>query len=150
NKAVAPEPEQRYTSVVALQEDVRGFLLGGLHLPRKVFLPGQVIIREGDVGHEAYMIISGRCRVYRSVDGGEEALLTMGPGDVFGEMALLLDEPRAASVEAVERTSVMVLDKVTMMEGLGFGGWTGALVRALAQRYRNLEQQARQAGLKRG
>ena len=73
----------------------------------------------------------------------------MGPGDVFGEMALLLDEPRAASVEALERTSVMVLDKATMTEGLGFGGWTGTLVRALAQRFRNLEQHAREAGLKR-
>jgi len=149
NKAVAPDPGDRYPSVVRLQEDVRAFLIGGLHLPRKVFLPGDVIIEEGDVGDAAYMIVSGRCRAYRRVSDGEETLGTMGPGDVFGEMALLLDEPRAASVAAMERTSVMVLDKATMTEGLGFGGWTGALVRALAQRFRRLEQQARDAGLKR-
>jgi serine/threonine-protein kinase len=149
NKAVAPDPAERYSSVVRLQEDVRAFLIGGLHLPRKVFLPGDVIIEEGAVGDEAYMIVSGKCRVFRSVPDGQETLNTMGPGDVFGEMALLLDDPRAASVEAIERTSVLVLDKATMTEGLGFGGWTGALVRALAQRFRTLEYQAREAGLKR-
>ncbi len=149
NRAVAPDPAKRYPSVIALQEDLRAFLIGGLHLPRKVFAPGSTIIREGDAGDEAYMIVSGSCRVFRKVDAEEETLLTMGPGDVFGEMALLLDEPRAASVQAIERTSVMVLDKATMQEGLGFGGWTGALVRALAQRYHNLEQQVRAAGLKR-
>ena len=74
----------------------------------------------------------------------------MGPGDVFGEMALLLDEPRAASVEAVEPVTVLVLDKATLTEGLGIEGWTGALVRALAQRFRDLEQRVRSSGMKRG
>ena len=45
--------------------------------------------------------------------------------------------------------TVLVLDKHTMNEGLGVDGWTGALVRALAQRFRDLEQQFRSAGLRR-
>jgi CPA1 family monovalent cation:H+ antiporter len=73
----------------------------------------------------------------------------MGPGEVFGEMAILLDEPRAASVEAVEPVTVLVLDKATFTEGLGIEGWTGALVRALAQRFRDLEHKARTSGMKR-
>jgi CRP-like cAMP-binding protein len=73
----------------------------------------------------------------------------MQSGDVFGEMALLLAEPRAASVEAVDRVTVMVLDKNTMTEGLGIGGWTGSLVRALAQRFRDLEQHVRDSGMRR-
>jgi len=55
-----------------------------------------------------------------------------------------------ASVEAVENVTVLVLDKNTLDEGLGMGGWTGSLVRALAQRFRDLEQQVRDAGIKRG
>ncbi len=74
----------------------------------------------------------------------------MSGGDVFGEMALLLEEPRAASVEAVDRVTVLVLDKATMTEGLGIGGWTGALVRALAARFMGLEQQVRNSGMRRG
>jgi CRP-like cAMP-binding protein len=74
----------------------------------------------------------------------------MGAGDVFGEMALLLDEPRYATVEAIDRVTVLVLDKTTMTEGLGLDGWTGALVHALAGRFRNLEQQMRSSGVRRG
>jgi hypothetical protein len=150
DKAIAPNPRDRYQTVVELQQAVRGFLRGGLHLPRRAFAPGEVIIREGDPGDAAYMIVSGRCRAYRTVGDQQETLVTMKPGDVFGEMALLLEEPRAATVEAVDRVTVLVLDKNTMTEGLGMGGWTGSLVRALAQRFRDLEHQVRNSGLRRG
>lgn len=149
-KAVEADPDQRYQTVVELQEAVRGFLRGGLHLPRKTFATNEIIIREGEVGDAAYMIVSGRVRAFRAVNGGEETLGTMTTGDVFGEMALLLAEPRAASVQALDSVTVLVLDQQTMTAGLGFDGWTGALVRALANRFRALEQQVRDSGLKRG
>jgi serine/threonine-protein kinase len=149
-RAVAPDPAARYPSVVELQKDVVAFLRGGLHLPRKMFPPLTRIVKEGDAGDAAYMIVSGRCRAFRTVDGREETLAVMNPGDVFGEMALLLDEPRAASVEAMDRVTVLVLDKSTMTEGLGIDGWTGALVRALAGRFRDLEHQVRSSGMRRG
>ena len=149
-RATAPAPRDRYPTVVELQRDVVSFLRGGLHLPRKTFEPGAVIMREGDLGDAAYMIVSGRCRAYRAVEDKQETLAVMGAGDVFGEMALLLDEPRAATVEAVDRVNVLVLGKSTMTEGLGLGGWTGALVRALAQRFRDLEHQVRSSGMRRG
>jgi serine/threonine-protein kinase len=148
-KATQPKPAARYQTVVELQKEVHNFLLGGLHLPRKAFPAGALILREGDPGDAAYMIVSGRCRAFRRVDGQEETLLTMGPGEVFGEMALLLEEPRAASVEAAEPVTVLVLDKATFTEGLGVEGWTGALVLALAQRFRDLEQRIRSSGLRR-
>jgi eukaryotic-like serine/threonine-protein kinase len=149
-RAVSPRPEDRYPSVVELQADVRHFLRGGLHLPRRVFPPGSVIIREGDVGDAAYMIVSGRCQVTRRVGEQEEPITTMGAGDVFGEMALLLAEPRAATVVAEDNVTVLVLDQRTLSAGLGADGWTGALVRALAQRFRDLEQTVREAGVRRG
>jgi CRP-like cAMP-binding protein len=150
DKAIAPNPDDRYQTVVELQNAVRGFLRGGLHLPRRTFEPGSIIIREGAAGDAAYMIVSGHCRAYRNVGDRQETLATMTAGDVFGEMALLLDEPRAASVEAVDRVTALVLDKNTLNEGLGIGGWTGSLVRALAQRFHDLEQQVRNSGLTRG
>lgn len=148
SRAVAADPNDRYQDVVSLQRDVRQFLRGGLYLPSKTFLMNDLIIREGDTGDAAYMIISGKCRAYRTVEGRQEELAVMGPGQVFGEMALLLDEPRAASVEALERVSLLVLDKRTLDEGLGIDGWTFALVHALAQRFRDLEQQVRSSGMR--
>jgi hypothetical protein len=50
----------------------------------------------------------------------------------------------------VDEVTVLVLDKKTMDEGLGIYEWTGSLVRALAQRFRTLEQQVRASGLRRG
>ena len=148
-RALAPVPKDRYQRVIDLQEDVRGFLRGGLHLPTKVFTPGDLIIKEGDVGDTAYLIASGKCRAFRTVDGQQETLMEMEAGDIFGEMALLLAEPRAASVEAIDQATVLVLDKRTLDEGLGVDGWTSALVRALAQRFRDLEQQVRDSGMRR-
>jgi len=149
-RATRANPADRYSNVVELQRDVVSFLRGGLHLPRKGFAPGTVILREGDAADAAYMIVSGRCRAYRAVGSQQETLAIMGRGDVFGEMALLLDEPRAASVEAIETVTVLVLDKSTITEGLGVDGWTGALVRALAGRFRDLERQVRSSGMRRG
>ncbi len=148
-RAIQPRPADRYQTVVELQRDVRGFLRGGLHLPRKAFAPGAIIIREGDVGDAAYMIVRGHCRAVRQVGQERESLAMMGPGDVFGEMALLLDEPRAATVEAVDEVLLLVLDQKTMEAGLGVDGWTGSLVRALAQRFRDLENTVRRSGFKR-
>jgi serine/threonine-protein kinase len=148
-KAIAKEPEERYPSVVELAEDVRRFLRGGLHLPSKTFAPGEVILREGDPGDAAYMITSGECRAFCTVDGREETLTTMGVGDVFGEMALLLYEPRAATVVAVDQVTAVVVDRKTLADGLEVDGWTGALVRALAHRFRDLEQQVRESGIRR-
>ncbi len=150
DRAVSPRPEDRYATVVELQSDVRSFLRGGLHLPRRVFPPGSVIIREGDGGDEAYMIVSGRCQVSRRAGDQQEPIMTMGAGDVFGEMALVLAEPRAATVVAEDNVTVLVLDERTLSAGLGADGWTGALVRALAQRFRDLEQTVRESGVRRG
>ena len=107
-------------------------------------------MREGDPGDTAYMIVSGKVRAFRTkADGEQETLLNMGPGDVFGEMALLLSEPRAASVEALEKVTVLVLDHRTIDGSLGSDNWTGALVRALAQRFRDLERKVRESGMRR-
>jgi eukaryotic-like serine/threonine-protein kinase len=148
-RATQPDPANRFQTVGELAEAMRGFLHGGLHLPQKTFAAGEVIVREGEKGDAAYMIIAGKCRAYRTIDGVEETLAVMEPGDAFGEMALLLYEPRAASVVAIDAVSVLVLDKSTMNEGLGLSGWTGALVRALARRFSDLEQLVRASGLRR-
>ncbi len=76
------------------------------------FPKGQVIIHEGDQGDSFFQIISGLTRVFRtSEDGVEVTLATIGPGESFGEMALLTGEPRSASVETLESSGVLVISK---------------------------------------
>src|SRR6185436_19047463 len=70
-KAMAPAADDRHPSVLALQEEVRGFLNVGLHFPTRVFPAGTVIVREGDPGEEAFIITAGHCSV-RKHERGED------------------------------------------------------------------------------
>ncbi len=148
-RATDPDPNKRFQTVTEFQDALVAFLKGGLHLPQKHFAPGELIVKEGDKGEAAYMIVAGKCRAFRTTPAGQETLATMEPGETFGEMALVLFEPRAASVEAVDDVTVLVLDQATLNEGLGLSGWTGALVRALAQRFADLERMVRESGMRR-
>jgi cAMP-dependent protein kinase regulator len=69
--------------------------------------PGTTIVEQGDLGDTFYVIGSGQVEVIR--DGS--ALRRMGPGTFFGELALLLDSPRTATVRAVTPVRVFRLDR---------------------------------------
>jgi len=74
---------------------------------------GTTIFREGDPADSLYIISSGKARVFRK--GAEQVEIDLsfpGPGEAFGEMALLTGEPRSADVEVLEETHLLVLSKV--------------------------------------
>jgi CRP/FNR family transcriptional regulator, cyclic AMP receptor protein len=67
------------------------------------FSAEQVILREGDRGDTCFVIRSGRARVTREHPDGRAITLTnLGPGDIFGELAMFGGEVRSASVEAID------------------------------------------------
>jgi rhodanese-related sulfurtransferase len=71
-----------------------------------------VVFKRGDPGDSFWVIQSGRIRVFRSDDQGVEITLSeLGPGQSFGEVALLTGEARSASVETLEETQALVLTK---------------------------------------
>src|SRR6202035_182308 len=78
-----------------------------LAVPRR-FEPGQSVFREGDASDTCYVVREGHARAVRShADGRTITLATFCPGDIFGELAMFEDELRSATVEAVQRTSVV-------------------------------------------
>ncbi len=80
-----------------------------LAVPR-AFEPGQIVFREGDASDTCYIVRSGRARAVREhPDGRTITLATFAPGDIFGELAMFEDELRSATVEAVQRTSVVAV-----------------------------------------
>jgi cAMP-dependent protein kinase regulator len=81
-------------------------------LALRSFQPGETIVTEGEPGHSMFAIVEGRVEVVRRMEGGQRRAVAMvGPGDFFGEMALLAEGPRLASVMAAERTLVLELTR---------------------------------------
>ncbi|MBN2195139.1 MAG: cyclic nucleotide-binding domain-containing protein [Polyangiaceae bacterium] len=73
---------------------------------------GTKIFQHGDAGDKLYLILDGRVRISREVPGmGEEALAVLGPGQVFGEMALLDESPRSADARVHERCRLLAIPK---------------------------------------
>lgn len=73
---------------------------------------GTKIFQHGDAGDKLYLILEGQVRISREVPGmGEEALAVLGPGQVFGEMALLDESPRSADARVHARCRVLAIPK---------------------------------------
>jgi serine/threonine protein phosphatase PrpC/CRP-like cAMP-binding protein len=76
------------------------------------YKPGEVIVREGERGDELFLVLSGQCRISRA----ETVLLEVGPGDHFGEMALIRAMPRSATVTAVQPSELISLRRGDFFE----------------------------------
>jgi CRP-like cAMP-binding protein len=78
------------------------------------YVKGESIFRKGDVGAELYVVLEGEIRVHLDHDGHEVTLARHGPSKVVGEMSVFDDEPRSASAQATEETTVRVLRRDRM------------------------------------
>src|SRR4051794_29105887 len=80
---------------------------------RRQFAAGTQILRAGDGGVALYVIVSGRVRITQSAEetGAEVLLREMGPGESFGEIALIDGGPRSADVTAHEATECVLLSR---------------------------------------
>ena len=101
------------------------------------FKTGDTLVREGDRGREFFVIVDGKMRVTR---GGID-VADLGPGDYFGELALLDGGPRTADVVATTPLQVLVLGQREFTWLLDeVPGLTLKVLRSMAQRVRELDQ----------
>jgi CRP/FNR family transcriptional regulator, cyclic AMP receptor protein len=99
---------------IPLLQDVPEEALGQLtrSLRRRTYHRGEVIFHQGDPGDTLHLVRNGRVKVVIPAETGDEVLLAiLGPGDCFGELALLDGEPRSASVVAMESVETLVLGR---------------------------------------
>jgi NADH dehydrogenase len=83
-----------------------------LGVRREYFEPGQVIFREGDRGDWLYVVTEGEVEVLRMLPGrGEQPVRRLGVGECFGEIALVSDMARSATVRAIAATNVLAIDR---------------------------------------
>ena len=85
-------------------------------LERKMYQDGERIFKQGDEGLFAYLVQSGAVEIYR--EGTDKILSTIGPGGIFGEMALIDGKPRAASARAAGGCTVVVINRANFQHRL--------------------------------
>lgn len=83
----------------------------------RTYSVGQIICHQGDLGEHLYVVIEGLTKVVFTSERGDEMVLNiLGPGEIFGELALLDGSPRSASVVALQSTSVFILPRKRLLE----------------------------------
>jgi serine/threonine-protein kinase len=134
-KALSHDVEQRYPDVMTFRMALESFRRGGGWFETKRFRPGDVIIREGDIGDEGYILAEGRCSVEQGHGEGRTMLGMLEAGQVFGEAAVLAGRTRTATVIAQTHVTVQVITRAAIEHELEGRGWLQAFVRTIAERY---------------
>jgi glucose-6-phosphate 1-dehydrogenase len=107
-----------------------------LALRPEVLKPGEIVMRKGDMGTDAYVVVRGRVEI---LDDHGTVLGILKDGDVFGEIALLTHAPRTATVRAQTSCDLMVLDKASFDRILHDHPQFGAKVSQVAKERYNLD-----------
>ena len=84
----------------------------------KVFEDGEVIVRQGEIGDQMFVVQAGTVEVLLEGASQEERLSVLGDREFFGEMALFDKEARSATVRALGEARVLTVDKRTLLKRL--------------------------------
>jgi serine/threonine protein kinase len=140
SKALAPEREHRFATVMQLHEAIEQFLFTGEWFTRRRIAAGELIVREGERGERAYIVESGECEVFRTDAGAEQVIRRIGPGEVIGELALFTAGPRTASIRALTGMSLLEVTREALEQELPQGSWTRQIIDSLAQRFVSVDR----------
>lgn len=100
-----------------LEEEAFIRVLRKLRLRR--YRHGEVILREGELGESFFMLANGQVTVWRHHDGQPTLFARLYPGAVFGEMALVSSQPRAATIKAEGDVDALELSRMDLEEEAG-------------------------------
>jgi membrane protein len=107
----------------------------------KTYAPGEFLINEGDTTECAYFLYAGSVDLFKHTDGQDRKLGRLGAGELFGEMAYLLKEPRTASVVAATEVTALVLPPEMLEELMRYSApLARRIIGTLCQRLQKMNQ----------
>ena len=107
---------------------------------KKAFAAGEIIFKEGEPGKEMHIIQTGAVVVLKNIGDSDSVILArLVKGDFFGEMSILGDEKRSATIKAVEDTTTIVFDDVIFRSQLRkLPDWFTSMFKVLTKRIRDM------------
>jgi CRP/FNR family cyclic AMP-dependent transcriptional regulator len=105
------------------------------------YAPGEAICRQGELGDCMYVVQSGEVVVTRRGEGAGSVLALLGPGETFGEMAVLSRQPRSATVRALGHARVLTLDRRASLRRLHEDpSLASRILQQMSERVRRLDE----------
>jgi len=102
---------------------------------------GEVLARQGGPADKFFIVVDGELEVTRQDEETGATISKVGPGELFGEMAILFDRPRGATVQAVKPTTLVVVDGPTFRDLVAQSlGTTGEFDQVIRDRLQSLRQ----------
>jgi CRP/FNR family cyclic AMP-dependent transcriptional regulator len=115
----------------------------GAHAALRVYEKGEIIVKQGDLAESFYVLAAGQVKVYISNNEDKEVIVgTLNAGEFFGEISLFDQEPRSASVAALERSYVQQLSYKSLQKVIDRSPMIAKkLMQGMSQRLRHADRQ---------
>ncbi|HAF07407.1 MAG: cyclic nucleotide-binding domain-containing protein [bacterium] len=106
----------------------------------KTFLKGELLFKQGDPPDEVYLVKSGKIEVFVNEGENKKRLNIVTEGEFLGEMAIIDGRPRSASAAALEDSTVIIIDRKTLLKQMEVDPLLGALITTLVRRLREMDR----------
>ncbi len=108
-----------------------------------------VVVTEGDKANSLFLVLEGKVKVYLSDERGKEVLINiLGAGDYFGELSLIDEEPRSATVKTIEKCTFLIVSKIAFEKLIDkLPNLTSNILLAMCKRIRSLTHNVKSLAL---
>lgn len=141
SKMIEKKPDARYRSFHDVLGDLKELRDSGHLFATKRYKAGDVVFREGEEGSYSFIILSGKVDISKKVGERHVSIAELGKNEIVGELAIFSNEPRSATVTAIEPTTIRIMTRKEIDYELEkLAPWVGNMVSGLSDRFIELNE----------
>ncbi|MEO0281586.1 MAG: cyclic nucleotide-binding domain-containing protein [candidate division WOR-3 bacterium] len=103
-------------------------------------MKGELLFKQGDPPDEVYLVKSGKIEIFVNEGESKKRLNIVTEGEFLGEMAIIDGRPRSASAAALEDSTVIIIDRKSLLKQIEEDPLLGALITTLVRRLREMDR----------
>lgn len=120
-----------------------------MQMVTRTLRPSETLFEEGTTGRELFIIAEGKVGIYKNTPEGPIELAQIGKGSIIGEMSLLDNLPRSATVKAIEETKTTIVNQLVFQEALSkVPMWLTSIIKIIVSRLRDANKRVDQSVLR--